>query len=118
MQADLITDMDREQAADVIERMPPDEAADVIADLSREKAQELLGLIEREEAEAKELETEIVKSLKPLQVEIYQMLKKGYTQREIASGLDHGTVSQPYVNKQIKKIKEVVIKILRRREYI
>lgn len=72
---------------------------------------------EREEADMKELEAEIVKNLKPLQVEIYQMLKKGYTQREIASGLDHGAVSQPYVHKQIKKIKEVVIKILHRREY-
>ena len=72
---------------------------------------------EREEAEIKELEAEISKNLKPLQVEIYQMLKKGYTQREIAAGLNHGTVSQPYVHKQIKKIKEVVIKIVRRREY-
>ena len=72
---------------------------------------------EREEIDVKELESEILRNLKPLQVEIYQMLKKGYTQREIASGLDHGTISQPYVHKQIKKIQEVVIKILRRREY-
>ena len=72
---------------------------------------------EREEADVKDLEAEILRNLKPLQVEIYQMLKKGYTQREIASGLDHGTISQPYVHKQIKKIQEVVIKILRRREY-
>ena len=72
---------------------------------------------EREEADVKELEAEILRNLKPLQVEIYRMLKRGYTQREIASGLDHGTVSQPYVHKQIKKIKEVVIKIMRRREY-
>ena len=72
---------------------------------------------EREEVDVKELEAEILRNLKPLQVEIYQMLKKGYTQREIAAGLDHGTISQPYVHKQIKKIQEVVIKILRRREY-
>ena len=72
---------------------------------------------EREEVDVKELEAEILRNLKPLQVEIYQMLKKGYTQREIAAGLDHGTISQPYVHKQIKKIQEVVFKILRRREY-
>ena len=72
---------------------------------------------EREEVDVKELEAEILRNLKPLQVEIYQMLKKGYTQRQIAAGLDHGTISQPYVHKQIKKIQEVVIKILRRREY-
>jgi len=72
---------------------------------------------ERQEAEARELEAEILHNLKPLQVEIYKRLKEGLTQREIAADLDHGTISQPYVNKQIKKIKEVVIKILRRREY-
>jgi len=71
----------------------------------------------REDADIKDLDAEILKALKPLQSEIYQMLKEGRTQREIAAGLDHGTVSQPYVHKQIKKIKEVVIKILRRREY-
>ena len=73
---------------------------------------------EREEADVRDLEAEILRGLKPMQVEIYQMLKKGYTQREIAAGLDHGTISQPTVHKQIKKIQEVVIKILRRREYI
>ena len=72
---------------------------------------------EREETDVKDLEAEILKNLKPLQVEIYKMLKEGHTQREIAAGLDHGTVSQPYIHKQIKKIQEVVIKILRRREY-
>ena len=71
----------------------------------------------REETEFKELEEEILRKLKPMQVEIYKMLKEGYTQREIAASLDHGTVSQPYVNKQIGLIKEVVIRILRRREF-
>jgi len=69
-----------------------------------------------EETELKELEAEILKNLKPMQVEIYKMLKEGYTQREIAAGLDHGTVSQPYVHKQIQQIKKVVIKIMGRRE--
>jgi len=72
---------------------------------------------EHEEAELKELEQEIFKGLKPMQVEIYQMLKKGYTQREIAARLDHGTISQPYVHKQIGLIKQVVLKALRRREF-
>ncbi len=71
---------------------------------------------EREEADIKELEAEILKRLKPMQVEIYKMLKEGYTQREIAAGLDHGAISQPYVHKQIGEIKKVVIKILGRRE--
>ena len=71
---------------------------------------------EREETELKELEAEILKNLKPMQVEIYKMLKEGYTQREIAASLDHGTISQPYVHKQIQQIKKVVIKIMGRRE--
>ena len=71
---------------------------------------------EREEAELRELEEEILRNLKPMQVEIYQMLKKGYTQREIAASLDHGAISQPYVHKQIGQIKQVVLRILRRRE--
>ena len=71
----------------------------------------------REETEFKELEEEILRNLKPMQVEIYKMLKEGYTQREIAAGLDHGTISQPYVNKQIGLIKEAVIRVLRRREF-
>lgn len=71
---------------------------------------------EREETEFKEFESEILKKLKPMQVEIYKMLIEGYTQREIAAGLDHGALSQPYVHKQIGEIKKVVIKILGRRE--
>ncbi len=72
---------------------------------------------EREESELKELEEEILRNLKPRQVEIYQMLKKGYTQREIASSLDHGMISQPYVHKQIHQIKQIVLRILKRREF-
>lgn len=72
---------------------------------------------EREEAELKELEQEIFKNLKPMQVAIYKLLKEGYTQREIAAGLDHGALSQPYVHKQIGLIKEVVARALRRREF-
>ncbi|MFH1857621.1 MAG: hypothetical protein ABH845_01775 [Candidatus Omnitrophota bacterium] len=72
---------------------------------------------EREETELKELEEEILRNLKPMQVEIYKLLKQGYTQREIAVGLDHGTVSQPYVHKQIDSIKEVVRRVLGRRRF-
>ncbi len=72
---------------------------------------------ERQASEFKELEEEVLRNLKPMQVEIYKMLKEGYTQREIASGLDHGAISQPYVHKQIGLIKEVVIRVLRRREF-
>lgn len=72
---------------------------------------------EREKAEFKELEEEILRNLKPMQVEIYKMLKQGYTQREIASSLDHGKVSQPYVHKQVSAIKKVVSRILRRRDF-
>ena len=72
---------------------------------------------ERQVTEFKELEEEILKNLKPMQVEIYKMLKEGYTQREIAASLDHGTISQPYVSKQIGLIKEVLSRILKRREF-
>jgi len=71
----------------------------------------------RQETEFKELEEEILRNLKPMQGEIYKRLKDGYTQREIAANLNHGTISQPYVNKQIGVIKEVVIRVLRRREF-
>lgn len=72
---------------------------------------------EREETEFKELDEEILRNLKPMQVEIYKRLKEGYTQREIAASLDHGTVSQPYIHKQITAIKKVVLRILNRRKF-
>ena len=72
---------------------------------------------ERQASEFKELEEEILRNLKPIQVKIYKRLKEGYTQREIAANLDHGAISQPYVNKQIGAIKQVITRILHRREF-
>jgi len=117
----LLSDMEllvREQRDDVRET---DETLESLGLIPEAPSQDLFrrwtDSSEREEADVRYLEAEIIRNLKPLQVEIYKMLKEGYTQREIASSLDHGTISQPAVHKQVKKIQEVVIKILRRREY-